>query len=398
MTSRTSNWGRAVASAALLLFTLAGCASGPTATTSVDPICAANGVEVFIDFPNAGRHDCIHAPDGAIVVSVDHEPSAMDGINPSPWFALRLHAREPVFQRVILDYTDYRHRYSPEISRDRVTWMELPDAAINLNADSTRAALSLELEAGDTWIAGQPIVTAEEQLDWSRARLRPAGFDEVEYGRSLLGRPLIGFIGGNVDARNVVVALTRQHPPETTGQDAFRGFIERLVGDDSAAIAAFMARHKILLAPMPNPDGVDGGHWRLNRGGIDLNRDWGPFTQPETRALTDWILGETTGRQVIAFFDFHSTNRDVIYAPPLDADSPTIDFLPFLEQRFAVDLASPPEWSYAHNRNGGTSKGWSLEALKAPGVTVELWDETPRADAARLGAAIADALAAYFPR
>ena len=61
-------------------------------------------------------------------------------------------------------------------------------------------------------------------------------------------------------------------------------------------------------------------------------------------------------------------------------------------------VSAPPEWSYNHNPNGGTSKGWALEALKAPGITVELWDQIPTSDARKLGATAADALIEYFSR
>jgi hypothetical protein len=147
---------------------------------------------------------------------------------------------------------------------------------------------------------------------------------------------------------------------------------------------------------MPNPDGVDGGHWRLNAGGMDLNRDWVRFTQPETRALSAWIKEQAGARRVVSMMDFHSTDRTVVYAPPLDAPSPTIGFLPALKDKFDDSLAAPPEWSYSHNVDGGTSKGWALEALKAPGITVELWDEIAPAEARALGAAAADALIDYF--
>ena len=147
---------------------------------------------------------------------------------------------------------------------------------------------------------------------------------------------------------------------------------------------------------MPNPDGVDGGHWRLNAGGVDLNRDWGTFSQPETKALSEWIKAQAGSRSVVSMMDFHSTDRTVIYAPPLNAPSPTINFLPALEKVLKDRLTAAPEWSYGHNANGGTSKGWALEQLKAPGITVELWDQIPKADARALGAAAADALIDYF--
>jgi transcriptional regulator with XRE-family HTH domain len=39
-------------------------------------------------------------------------------------------------------------------------------------------------------------------------------------------------------------------------------------------------------------------------------------------------------RRVVAMMDFHSTDRTVIYAPPLESPSPTIGFLPQLKQAF----------------------------------------------------------------
>ena len=252
------------------------------------------------------------------------------------------------------------------------------------------------MKPGVTWIAGQPLSPARDNLDWTRRALSGAGFTEVEYGRSLEGRPLIGFVGGGgIDA---IVAITRQHPPETTGQEAYRGFVERLLGRSDAKAVAFRSRHRIILAPMPNPDGVDGGHWRLNAGGVDLNRDWGAFTQPETRALSAWIREQAGERRVASMMDFHSTDKTVIYAPPLDAPSPTIAFLPALKATFDRVLPAPPAWSYSHNPEGGTSKGWALEVLKAPGITVELWDQISPQDAGALGAAAADALIEYFAK
>ena len=41
----------------------------------------------------------------------------------------------------------------------------------------------------------------------------------------------------------------------------------------------------VIVYPLMNPDGVDEGHWRHNTGGIDLNRDWAHYNQPETRQV-----------------------------------------------------------------------------------------------------------------
>ena len=359
-------------------------------------ICTAQGFAIDIDFAAAGRHDCVIAADGSVVISVDHEPALVEGINPSPWFAFRVTSETARSVVATLDYTDYKHRYRPYISTDGGRWTALPESAVQLNERQTRARVAFDVKPGVTWIAGQPLSPARDNLDWTRRALSGAGFTEVEYGRSLEGRPLIGFVGGGgIDA---IVAITRQHPPETTGQEAYRGFVERLLGRSDAKAVAFRSRHRIILAPMPNPDGVDGGHWRLNAGGVDLNRDWGAFTQPETRALSAWIREQAGERRVASMMDFHSTDKTVIYAPPLDAPSPTIAFLPALKATFDRVLPAPPAWSYSHNPEGGTSKGWALEVLKAPGITVELWDQISPQDAGALGAAAADALIEYFAK
>lgn len=360
------------------------------------PICVGGGLRVETSFPAAGRHDCIIAPDGAIVVSVDHEPAVVEGINPSPWFAFRITSETAREAAITLDYTDYTHRYAPWIKRGAAAWERLPDANLTLNARKTRATLKVPVGAGETYIAAQPVSSSADNIGWTRNAISGRGFSETKYGLSREGRDLVGFVGGG--GIEVIVALTRQHPPETTGQEAYRGFVERLMTRDDAKANAFRGRHRMILVPMPNPDGVDGGNWRLNGGGVDLNRDWGQFTQPETKALSDWIVQQAGDRRVVTMMDFHSTDRTVIYAPPLESPSPTIGFLPHLKQAFDTRLKGPPEWTYSHNPTGGTSKGWALEALKTPGLTVELWDQIPLEDARALGATAADAMIEYFAR
>lgn len=393
--------GRAqrTAVAALALMLASACEYLPPMTLpslGPPPICSGGGLRVETSFPAAGRHDCVIASDGAIVVSVDHEPAVAEGINPSPWFAFRVVSEPPREAAITLDYTDYTHRYPPWIKRDGAAWEKLPASSLTLNDRKTRAMFNLPVTSSGAYIAAQPISPAGDNLGWTRNAISGRGFAETKYGVSREGRDLVGFVGGG--GIEVIVVLTRQHPPETSGQEAYRGFVERLMKREDAIANSFRGRHRMVLAPMPNPDGVEGGNWRLNAGGVDLNRDWGQFTQPETKALSDWIVQQAGDRRVVAMMDFHSTDRTVIYAPPLELPSATIGFLPHLKQAFDTRLKAPPEWSYSHNPAGGTSKGWALEALKAPGLTVELWDQVSPEDARALGAAAADAMMEYFAR
>jgi hypothetical protein len=394
---RSARNSRARIAAGLAALALSACVAGPAARTQGGVICSGDGVSVDIDFPVAGIHRCAVAANGDVVVAVDHEPAFVEGINPSPWFALRVTSDRARTITLTLDYTDYEHRYPPLVSADGKAWEALPADRITLNEKKSRAALRLDLRAGATWLAGQPIVSAAEGVAWTRNILVGRGFREMGYGTSLRGRPLTAFVSdGPASGGDMIVALTRQHPPETSGQDAFRAFVEQLTGRSDERAVRFRASHRILLAPMPNPDGVDGGYWRLNAGGVDLNRDWGPFTQPETRALSSFILSQAEGRRVVSMLDFHSTFRTTIYCPPFDAASPTIAFLPVLKARIDAAVTPAPPWSCSHNANGGTSKGWALERLHAPGLTVELWDEIPTADARTIGRTAADALIEYF--
>lgn len=374
-----------------LLLTLAAlcCASPALAQT---PICESRGVQVSVDFPSGGRHTCSVGENGEVLLAVIPEGTPING---SPWYAFRLDAAAPTELRVVLDYGRYEHRYSPKITRDGATWRSVPRRSVSVASDEHRASMTLSLEQGTTFVAAQPIETPSAIHAWAQQVIVPRGFEAIEYGRSIDDRPLIAYRAGS--GTDLVVALTRQHPPETSGSSAFRAFTETIMADTPEA-DAFRARHRILLVPMPNPDGVMRGHWRWNNGGLDLNRDWRDFSQPETRVLRDLILEEAQGRRTIAFFDFHSTRRNVIYAPPLDADSPTVDLLPLLRRNLdrAVNPSLP--WTFSHSDTGTSSKRWSLAELRAPGITVELDDEASVATSSRIGRTVAETLFEYTLR
>ena len=86
--------------------------------------------------------------------------------------------------------------------------------------------------------------------------------------------------------RRAYYSLFRQHPPEVSGYRSFLYFFNRLMDSDELA-QNFRSNFHIIAYPMLNPDGVEQGHWRHNSKGIDLNRDWEYFRQPETRSVRD---------------------------------------------------------------------------------------------------------------
>ena len=84
----------------------------------------------------------------------------------------------------------------------------------------------------------------------------------------------------------------------------------------------FLRRYQLLVFPILNPDGVDLGHWRHTAGGIDSNRDWAYYNQPEARQVADYVVQKARKNEaeVVLGMDFHSTYYDVYYTP--DKESP----------------------------------------------------------------------------
>ena len=101
-----------------------------------------------------------------------------------------------------------------------------------------------------------------------------------------MGRPLwvLDMTHGDPAAKPLVVFFTRQHPPEVTGFFAFKAFMQEVMGDSPAA-KRFWKNYRVLAFPLVNPDGVD---WATGATmpGIDTNRDWGRYRQPEVKPLS----------------------------------------------------------------------------------------------------------------
>lgn len=81
-----------------------------------------------------------------------------------------------------------------------------------------------------------------------------------------------------------VLVLCRQHGDEPASTEAVLGLIHRVAEGGDPALRAALAHVTLYLVPMANPDGAE-AETRTNGVGADLNRDWGVFHQPETRAV-----------------------------------------------------------------------------------------------------------------
>ena len=126
-----------------------------------------------------------------------------------------------------------------------------------------------------------------------------------------------------------------------------------------------------------NPDGVDLGNWRHNAGGVDMNRDWSVYNQPEikqTVALINKALNKNKSRLILGL-DFHSTWYDVFYTnkEKMNTALPT-----YVEDWFSALEKNIPNNEQSANSNQPTSKGWFLNGHRSVGITYEIGDVTPR--------------------
>ncbi|MBI1340848.1 hypothetical protein GC169_11675 [bacterium] len=381
---------------ALLAIALASCATTQAPDRAPDQatdqaLCAVAGVRVELGFERAAAKACSirRTQDGAkVIVRIAPE---ITPINPSPWYAFKLAsgAARPV--EVELRYLESAHRYQPWIKSGSSGWSRLAQAP-QLREDGRVAGFTVDVDATGVTVAAQPIQTVAEALAPFKRQVAAGLLAETVLGVSHDGREIIGFETLPEAPSRMLVMMSRQHPPETTGAFAFDVFAARILSDTEDA-AAFRRTTKLVFVPMTNPDGAVRGHWRGNARGVDINRDWGPFRQPEPRAIRDFVAARAGSVPVAGVLDFHSTQRSVVYAPP--ADRIADDLADAMLQNAARTLgADMPPISRAHNSNGGTSKGWALETYGVGGLTLEFADDADAAEITRQATAMADGVMA----
>jgi glutamate racemase len=365
-----------------------------TAATSVAPpvrrewAFAADGVTFDARFPTARLDACRRTAPDTFAVTIRPENSP---INPSPWFAFTVRADRTKTIVVDLRCDGGPLRYRPKISIDGRSWITLPEEAFRTREKTGEGRLQLEVGPDPLWVAAQEIIGVVQLDAWGRALERLPFVTRAEIGRSVQGRPLHKLEIGRAEADAFLVVIGRQHPPETTGMLALMGFVETLAGD-SALARDFRQQFCTLLMPLLNPDGVEHGHWRHNVSGVDLNRDWGPFRQPETRAARDQILALRERGRIFFFLDFHSTFSDVLYtrtdAQPTQPPLFIRDWVAALHSRF-------PDYtlkrSASASSNSPTSLSWMHRTFAVPAVTYEIGDNTDRARLRQIATGAAEA-------
>ncbi len=366
-----------------------------------EPPCDTGLYEISADHEGARVNSCrVFNPRGVILTIDPEDPPP---INPSPWFGFHVRAKNANEQgtlMVTLRYSAGGHRYAPRTSIDGREWTPLPERHWLAHKDG-RATMELKPGADGLFVSAQENLGLGYYGEWRRSTAeRFEGLQWRSIGESIGGRPIFAAETAP-GAPRYLLFIGRQHPPEVPGALMFTAFAERLLedrsgacDDPSSAKCAFYAGHSLVFVPNLNPDGVALGHWRHNLDGTDLNRDWGTFAQPETRAVRNLVDSlEESGRTIAVMLDFHATSRNVFYVPTLkDSTRP-----PAFDTRW-LRLARASESTYAFERaprssqNTAIAKNYFYRRFGVPAITVETGDDTPRDEIAFTAPVLADAL------
>lgn len=274
----------------------------------------------------------------------------------------------------------YKHRYIPKLKKGK-NWF-LIDSTNVFKKDSI-VTIKLNLSKESITVAAQQINSFSDVKEWYRNLIKGKE-DYVQcsnYGKSRLGRdlPVLDIYKGDKKNKDIIILLTRQHPPEVTGYFAFQEFLKTILSHSDIS-DDFLNNYRVLAFPILNPDGVDLGHWRHNTGGVDLNRDWSVYSQPEVKQTVNYIARTLikNNAKLILGIDFHSTYEDVFYTNKIRKGTTLPDFIDDWFRALEDNIPDYKVNEVAENSTKPVSKGWFLYGHNATGITYEIGDKTSK--------------------
>jgi predicted deacylase len=334
------------------------------------------GVWISNDFEGGRVNWAWWAADSAFMAHIRPENVP---IHDSPWYAFKVWSREPRTITVHLRYEGAEHRYWPVVSRGGKPGSPLDSASVRIDAVTQQASFRLKVGPDTLWVSGQELLTSEFFDRWTDSLAEQSHITRRAIGSSVRDRPIHMVDFGNPRAARHVLIIGRQHPPEVTGTVALVRFVEELAADSPIA-QEFRERFRVHVVPLVNPDGVDLGHWRHNAGGVDLNRDWESFNQPETLAIRNALVAAVAGSggKVWLALDFHSTRQDIFYT----LDRTLVTDPPGITDRWLELIAARlPEYRVDDSPSGleeSSARNWFYRAFGAPTLIYEVGDDTDR--------------------
>ncbi len=333
-----------------------------------------SGVRVSSDFEGARLNELTQQNDTLFTAVIRPENAP---INMSSWYAFKIWADSAQSVYIRMTYENGRHRYYPKISYEGLRWQPLDSA--NFFPEGNTATLRLPVGPDTLWVAAQEMVLLRHVQAWTDSLDQLPFVSKQTAGYSAQQRPILALSVGKSDSKHILAVISRQHPPEVTGYLAMQAFVETIAGNSKLA-RRFRRKFETIVLPLCNPDGVADGHWRHNTGGIDLNRDWLHFHQPETAVVRDYLTQEVRQQQAKVYFglDFHSTWNDIYYV----FDQKTTPYATSLAQQWLSGLERAIPGYKTNQSASGTespiSKNWFFTQFGADAVTYEVGDNTPR--------------------
>lgn len=320
-----------------------------------------------------------------VLITAENEP-----INPSPWYAFTVWTEQPRTIIIKLTYQDSNSRYYPKISRDGINFSPIDSTRLRpinpgeggygIGAAPEQVEFDLEIGEAPIYIAAQELWTSSRVKAWIDTLDQKDFIAQETIGKSREGRPLWLMTLGNADTDKALMIISRQHPPEVTGFLAMKSFIETIAGPSEQA-QQFRASFVTYVVPLMNPDGVDNGHWRHNMGGIDLNRDWHDFNQPETQAVRDFLVSKSeAGKDFVFGGDFHSTWDDIYYPIDTSVTAPNEEFIYDWIEGITTRLPQKQTNIRPSDQIKPTrvSRNYFYVNHGMPAIVFELGDNTPR--------------------
>jgi hypothetical protein len=335
------------------------------------------GIYASNEFDAARLNGLKKANDSTAILIINPENSP---INNSGYYAFKVWSNTTKSFYFRFQYPKgYKHRYIPKLERKK-EWIALDTT--NIFKQDSIVTVKLNLTKYPLTVAAQKINTSTDVKTWYTNLIKEKE-DFVHfsnYGKSTLGRdlPVLDIYKGDKKNKDIIVLLTRQHPPEVTGYFAFQEFLKTILGNSNLS-DNFLKKYRVLAFPIMNPDGVDFGHWRHNANGVDLNRDWSVYNQLEVKQTVEYITKtlRKNNSKVILGLDFHSTYEDVFYTNKIREGTTLPNFIDDWFSALEQNIPNYKVNEAAGNSTKPVSKGWFLYGHNATGITYEIGDATP---------------------
>ena len=342
-----------------------------------DKQCNTSAVQIDFDFPGAGNLTCEVINSKYIKFFIN--PETDDSINPSPWFAIRK-SKHSEDIKLEFDYKNYQHRYDPKISNDKKIWKKINQTNILKDENGKIIIINFSPSNEKEYISSQELITEDWYNDWFNYL---GGLERVKselIGLSVLKKPITMFFVEENTNNPYILILGRQHPPEVTGAIAIKSFVNELISKNDLS-ESFLDNYNIIFVPLMNPDGVENGYWRYNENKKDLNRDWGIFSQPETKSVNNKLINFKDDKKIEVFIDFHSTYKNIFYISDISESHKLQNFLKNWLNNSKPDLLKI-DYDYkivnSMSPNNGVSKNYIFNTYNIPSVTYEVSDVEDR--------------------